>query len=51
MRLGSTFDGSYEPVAEICAALDDLRRVLPRLRAQTAPQRGPEAASFSHGTT
>src|SRR2546423_942779 len=24
--LGSTFDGSYEPVAEICAALDDLRR-------------------------
>jgi glutamate decarboxylase len=22
--LGSTFDGSYEPVAEICAALDDL---------------------------
>ncbi|MEV4318897.1 glutamate decarboxylase [Actinocrispum sp. NPDC049592] len=23
--LGSTFDGSYEPVAEICAALDDLR--------------------------
>jgi glutamate decarboxylase len=24
--LGSTFDGSYEPVAEICAALDDLHR-------------------------
>jgi glutamate decarboxylase len=24
--LGSTFDGSYEPVAEICAALDDLER-------------------------
>ncbi|MFF8769144.1 glutamate decarboxylase [Kitasatospora sp. NPDC015120] len=24
--LGSTFDGSYEPVAEICAALDDLQR-------------------------
>ena len=23
--LGSTFDGSYEPVAEICAALDDLQ--------------------------
>jgi glutamate decarboxylase len=23
--LGSTFDGSYEPVAELCAALDDLR--------------------------
>jgi glutamate decarboxylase len=23
--MGSTFDGSYEPVAEICAALDDLR--------------------------
>jgi glutamate decarboxylase len=23
--LGSTFDGSYEPVAENCAALDDLR--------------------------
>ncbi|MHC0431831.1 glutamate decarboxylase [Streptomyces sp. O3] len=23
--LGSTFDGSYEPVADICAALDDLR--------------------------
>ena len=22
--LGSTFDGSYEPVAEICAALDEL---------------------------
>ncbi|MFI5776630.1 glutamate decarboxylase [Nocardia sp. NPDC051570] len=24
--LGSTFDGSYEPVAQICAALDELRR-------------------------
>jgi glutamate decarboxylase len=24
--LGSTFDGSYEPVAEICAALDDHQR-------------------------
>ncbi|GAA4259638.1 glutamate decarboxylase [Dactylosporangium darangshiense] len=24
--LGSTFDGSYEPVAEICAALDELQR-------------------------
>ncbi|UUY02715.1 glutamate decarboxylase [Svornostia abyssi] len=24
--LGSTFDGSYEPVADICAALDDLER-------------------------
>ena len=24
--LGSTFDGSYEPVAEICAALDDLEK-------------------------
>ncbi len=24
--LGSTFDGSYEPVAEICAALDDYQR-------------------------
>jgi glutamate decarboxylase len=24
--LGSTFDGSYEPVAEICAALDDVQR-------------------------
>src|SRR5213075_717292 len=23
--LGSTFDGSYEPVPEICAALDDLQ--------------------------
>ncbi|GHH85397.1 glutamate decarboxylase [Streptomyces sulfonofaciens] len=23
--LGSTFDGSYEPVAELCAALDDLQ--------------------------
>ncbi|MFF2025743.1 glutamate decarboxylase [Streptomyces sp. NPDC058171] len=23
--LGSTFDGSYEPVAEVCAALDDLK--------------------------
>lgn len=23
--LGSTFDGSYEPVADICAALDDLK--------------------------
>ena len=23
--LGSTFDGSYEPVKEICDALDDLR--------------------------
>ena len=24
--LGSTYDGSYEPVAEICAALDDLQQ-------------------------
>ncbi|MGW8556446.1 glutamate decarboxylase [Streptomyces tubercidicus] len=24
--LGSTFDGSYEPVAEICAALDEVQR-------------------------
>ncbi|MEV0191373.1 glutamate decarboxylase [Kitasatospora purpeofusca] len=24
--LGSTFDGSYEPIAAICAALDDLQR-------------------------
>jgi glutamate decarboxylase len=24
--LGSTFDGSYEPVAEIAAALDDLQQ-------------------------
>jgi glutamate decarboxylase len=24
--LGSTFDGGYEPVAELCAALDDLQR-------------------------
>jgi glutamate decarboxylase len=24
--LGSTFDGSYEPIAEICKALDDLQR-------------------------
>ncbi|WP_030906402.1 glutamate decarboxylase [Streptomyces sp. NRRL F-5126] len=24
--LGSTFDGSYEPVAELCAVLDDLQR-------------------------
>ncbi|MGW6915706.1 glutamate decarboxylase [Kitasatospora sp. NPDC054939] len=24
--LGSTFDGSYEPVSEICAALDDLQQ-------------------------
>ena len=24
--LGSTFDGSYEPVEEICAALDQYRR-------------------------
>ena len=24
--LGSTFDGSYEPVADICAALDDLQQ-------------------------
>jgi len=23
--LGSTYDGSYEPIAELCAALDDLR--------------------------
>ena len=30
--------------------LDDLRRVLARLQQQTAPARGPEAASFSHGT-
>jgi glutamate decarboxylase len=30
--------------------LDDLRRVLERLRKQTAPQRGPESASFAHGT-
>jgi glutamate decarboxylase len=30
--------------------LDDLRRVLDRLRQQTAPARGPESASFAHGT-
>ena len=30
--------------------LDDLRRVLDRLRQQTAPARGPESASFVHGT-
>ena len=30
--------------------LDDLRRVLARLQRQTAPARGTEAASFSHGT-
>lgn len=24
--LGSTFDGSYEPIAELCAALDELQR-------------------------
>ncbi|MGW4362047.1 glutamate decarboxylase [Streptomyces californicus] len=24
--LGSTFDGSYEPIAELCAALDDLHK-------------------------
>ena len=29
--------------------LDDLHRVLDRLGKQTAPARGPEAASFSHG--
>ena len=29
--------------------LDDLRRVLDRLGKQTAPARGPESASFSHG--
>lgn len=28
--------------------LDDLRRVLDRLKAQPAPQRGPEATSFAH---
>ena len=31
--LGSTFDGSYEPIAEICAALDDLQE---RDRASTS---------------
>jgi glutamate decarboxylase len=30
--------------------LDDLRRVLARLEQQTAPARGPEGASFAHGT-
>jgi len=30
--------------------LDDLRRVLARLQQQTAPARGPESASFAHGT-
>jgi glutamate decarboxylase len=30
--------------------LDDLRRVLDRLEKQSAPQRGAESASFSHGT-
>ena len=30
--------------------LDDLRRVLDRLQKQTAPARGPESASFAHGT-
>ena len=29
--------------------LDSLNRVLPRLRRQIAPGRGPEAASFAHG--
>jgi len=29
--------------------LDDLRRVVDRLRGQSGPQRGPEAASFWHG--
>ncbi|WP_433272405.1 glutamate decarboxylase [Pseudonocardia xinjiangensis] len=29
--------------------MDDLSRVLDRLRSQPAPQRGPEAASFAHG--
>ncbi|MGW5384989.1 glutamate decarboxylase [Nocardia sp. NPDC003963] len=29
--------------------IEALKRALPRLRAQQAPQRGPEAASFSHG--
>ncbi|MGW1741286.1 glutamate decarboxylase [Nocardia sp. NPDC001965] len=29
--------------------IEALERALPRLRAQQAPQRGPEAASFSHG--
>ena len=31
--------------------LDDLRRVLARLQRQTAPARGPEAASFSHSVS
>jgi glutamate decarboxylase len=30
--------------------IDDLRKVLTRLGAQSAPQRGAEAAPFSHGT-
>ena len=29
--------------------VDALEQALPRLRGQSAPQRGPEAASFSHG--
>ena len=32
--LGSTFDGSYEPVHEICAALDDLQRSLALTRSK-----------------
>lgn len=29
--------------------LESLHRVLPRLRAQSAPQRGADAAGFAHG--
>ena len=29
--------------------IDDLKRALPTLNRQTTPQRGPEAATFSHG--
>ncbi|OLT19917.1 glutamate decarboxylase [Pseudonocardia sp. CNS-139] len=42
-------NGFSHDLAELL--LDDLRRVLERLEKQTAPQRGRESASFSHGTS
>ena len=48
--LGSTFDGSYEPVEEICAALDDLQeRDRPRRSRSTST--APRARSSRRSST
>ena len=55
--LGSTFDGSYEPVADICAALDDLqaahrpRRPGPRRRGLRRHDRAVPATRSWSGTS